>query len=62
MELTESEKRSMSLARAMTLLKDRCDNNQCEGDCDEVEPFEKCRGCEAAAVLNTVNELIREAL
>ncbi len=60
--LSEHEKRTMSLFRALSLLEDRIDRNVCDGDCDEKPPYVKCEGCLAAATLNEATILIRGAL
>ena len=59
---TNAEKRIMSLNRALTILQDRADKGECDGECDTEKPFTKCQECEAARVLNEINDIARKAL
>ncbi len=54
--------KAMSLDRAITLLKDRAEKCECDGECDAEKPYIKCQECEAARVLNEVNDIVRMAL
>lgn len=54
--------KAISLDRAITILKDRADANECDGECDAEKPYTKCKECEAASVLNEVKEIVRAAL
>lgn len=54
--------KAMSLDRAMTILKDRADSNECDGECDTEKPYVKCKECEARSVLNEVNDIVRAAV
>lgn len=54
--------KTMSLDRAITLLKDRAEKCECDGECDAEKPYIKCQECEAARVLNEVNDIVRMAL
>ena len=54
--------KAMSLNRAITILKDRVDVNECDGECDAEKPYTKCKECASASVLNEVNDIVRAAL
>jgi len=59
---TNAEKRIMSLNRALTILQDRAEKGECDGECDTEKPYIKCQECEAARVLNEVSDIVRMAL
>ena len=59
---TDREIMSMSLFRALSILYDRADVNECEGDCDQDGLTERCDGCRAAGALNEVSEIARAAI
>jgi len=57
-----TDKSPMSIFRVISLLQDRADRDECDGECDQVPPYEPCESCGAARALNEASEILRGAL
>lgn len=60
--LTGLQRSMMPLSRVMSLLQDRADKDECDGNCDEKPPHKECEECSAVRALNEASEIMRAAL